>query len=831
MNPAMLVRHARIWAAIVRHRLCALTIAAALGLTGAAHAAPTLTSNADFKLLASLGFKEAIDGAHPEGSTLNIYSWSMAWFKGKLYVGTLRNDNDGTLGSLAPLTAQIWAYTPGGSNGATGKWALALQSPPGIVAPREAGYRWMTVCTYGGQDYLFISTLGFLQGNVLRTQDGVNFAALSRIGYPANTVGFRTISCFKENNGKQLLVVSPVGKAGDATTFDTDASDNPIVLVNDDPTGSGTWRNYSPLRMGDANNNAFFTIIAANGFLYAGVNNDVSGAQVWRTGGCPTRTNCVPDWIKVIDRGLGRPLDPTDGSVQAVGISDMMVFGDSIYMGVSIPTRHKPPAELWKLRISDSTAQVVIGEPRYNFGTGTVPTNPAYPANLRCGVPLEDIDGAGGANDCPPTSRRGPGFGNVGNAVTGYPEGTNSYFWRLLNYAYSATTAPLGDNRLYAGTLDGGRNDPNATKGFDLVASPDGTNWTAITTDGVGDPTSAGMRAIASSPYGLFIGSAHPAKTNDPNSGGTSVWIGIPGGDNLAPATAITSPPSPAEGATLNTHSVTFSWTGSDSPAPGSLPLTYAHRLDPVEPAFSAFGSATSAAYAQVPNGVYTFYVIARDQAGNTEAPGAAPGASNRRGITISAPDTPPTVSIQVAPASPNATGNVAFSWKGSDDLTPVGSLVYDFWLAPVQADPNTFVASTSAAYNNLANGGYVFHVMARDGSGNVGPEATAAFTVARPAGPPAVPSPASASIVGAGVVRVTWSNVAAETNYVVDRCQGSPFGGGCLIYVNVATPAADTTFFDNAGGTSRATYIYRVQACNGNGCSQYAFTNSVTLP
>lgn len=91
------------------------------------------------------------------------------------------------------------------------------------------------------------------------------------------------------SDGKQLLVVSPVGKAGDATTFDTDASDNPIVLVNDDPTGSGTWRNYSPLRMNDPNNNAFFTIYAADRFLYAGVNNDVTGAQVWRTAGCPTR--------------------------------------------------------------------------------------------------------------------------------------------------------------------------------------------------------------------------------------------------------------------------------------------------------------------------------------------------------------------------------------------------------------------------------------------------------------------------------------------------------------------------------------------------------------
>ena len=122
--------------AVVRHILLAFALALAV-TAGAAHATGTLTSNADFKLLAWLGFQQAVDGARPEGSPLNVYAWSMTWFKGKLYVGTLRSDNDGTLGSLAPLTAQIWAYTPGGSDGSSGKWALALQSPSLIVAPRR----------------------------------------------------------------------------------------------------------------------------------------------------------------------------------------------------------------------------------------------------------------------------------------------------------------------------------------------------------------------------------------------------------------------------------------------------------------------------------------------------------------------------------------------------------------------------------------------------------------------------------------------------------------------------------------------------------------------
>jgi len=810
--------------ALVRNTLwsIALVLAAVVPL-GSARAGPgLLASDANFKLLASAGFTQAIDGAHPEGSTLNIYSWSMAWYKGKLYVGTLRNQNDGTLASLSVDTGQIWAYTPGGADGSNGTWALALQSPmlvPGI--PRDFGYRWMTVCNFNGQDTLFISTLGFLQGNILWTRDGVTFTPVTRTGFPTQTVGFRTISCFKEASGKQMLAISPVGLAGNATTFDSDLSGNPIVLVNDDPLGRGTWRNYSPLQMNDPNNNAFFTIYAApNGMLYAGVDNFTTGAQVWKTAGCPTYVVCVPSWTKVIDLGAGRPL-AADGSVQNTGVSDMMAYGDSIYMGVDVPTNKKPPAEMWRLRMSDDQLTIVMGDPRLNFGTGTVPTNPAYPTNLRCGVPLEDIDGGGTANDCPPTSRRGAGFGPIGSAATGYPSGTNAYFWRLLNYVYNPATAPLGDNRLYAGTLDQARNKPGAVPGFDIITTTDGTNWNVITNDGLGDPTALGMRAIASSPIGLFVGSA--ARGNPPY--GTSVWVGIPQPDTTAPTTTIASPPSPVEGATVNAHNVDFAWSATDAPPPGNLPITYAYRLDPIEPAFPAFSAATAKSYTNLVNGTYTFYVIAKDAVGNTETPGAAAGASNRRTFTISAPDLPPTVTIQSAPATPNPTGNVAFSWTGSDDLTPTASLVYDFWLAPAGADPNSFNGATSATYNGLADGAYTFHVKAKDAAGNVGAEATASFTVAHPAGPPASPAPASAAGNGPGVIRVTWTDVPGETGFSVQRCVGLR----CLPIGSL--PAGVTFVNDVPGGTAGTIYTYRVQACNPLGCSAPAVTNSVALP
>jgi hypothetical protein len=836
MRDTMPTRLFRLCIAAVGHRSCVAVLAlfAALMLPAGTAAGAFLDGNEDFKLMASLGFAQAVDGPHAQGSGLNEYAWSMAWFKGKLYVGTGRFETDGTPSSLATMTGQIWAYTPGGADGASGTWALALQSPGGIIAPREFGYRWMTVCNFNGNDYMFVATAGVLQGNILRTSDGVNFTPLSRTGYPPNSVGFRTMVCFTETSGKQMLISTEVGVGGDVGTYDTDLSDNPIVLANDDPTGNGPWRNYSPMRMGDPTNNVIFTMYGSGNTLYAGVANQVTGAQVWQTTGCvvsSTRTggNCVPNWTKIIDRGAGRLLDDT-GQVQNQGISDMMAFGGAIYMGVSTGTHNKPPAEMWRLR-ADGKVEIVIGDPRFNYGSdpNAPSTNPAYPSNLRCGLPLEDIDGVGGANDCPPTSRRGGGFGVVSNAAGGYPPGNASYFWRLHNYAFNATSAPQGDNRLYTGTLQA--RGPGAVKGFDILASPDGLTWTTITNDGLGDSNQLGMRTIASSPFGLFVGSANRSFSSGAGPVGCSVWLGSPAPDLVPPVTTLTSPPSPVEGGTLNVHSASFAWTGADTPAAGSLPLTYAYRLHPLEANFSAFGAAVTKDYFNLLNGTYTFYVVAKDAAGNVEAPGAAPGAGNRRTFTVNAADAPPNVAIQAAPSGTSTTGNVTFIWLGSDDVTPPASLVYDFWLAPVAADAGTFVASTTKSYTALPDGAYTFHVMAKDGAGNVGAEVTAAFTVVHPPLPPAAPASASAAVnAPPRGVRVTWTDVATETGYNIQRCQ---VGRACIYAPLVSNLPADTTFYDDtiSAASPAGIYTYRVQACNSGGCSAWVNTNNVTVP
>src|SRR5581483_11469436 len=78
VSPRMPNRISALWRAVVRHNILVLAVALFISFPVAA-ATPLLGSAQDFKLLATLGFQQAVDGAHPEGSGLNNYAWSMRW--------------------------------------------------------------------------------------------------------------------------------------------------------------------------------------------------------------------------------------------------------------------------------------------------------------------------------------------------------------------------------------------------------------------------------------------------------------------------------------------------------------------------------------------------------------------------------------------------------------------------------------------------------------------------------------------------------------------------------------------------------------------------------
>ena len=85
----------------------------------------------------------------------------------------------------------------------------------------------------------------------------------------------------------------------------------------------------------------------------------------------------------------------------------------------------------------------------------------------------------------------------------------------------------------------------------------------------------------------------------------------LPPVDETPPQTVITQ--GPQEGALLNTPHVTLSWTGSDDMTE-TLNLTFAVRLD--SESWSAFDAVVSRSFANLADGVHTFEVKAKDEAG-----------------------------------------------------------------------------------------------------------------------------------------------------------------------------------------------------------------------
>lgn len=108
--------------------------------------------------------------------------------------------------------------------------------------------------------------------------------------------------------------------------------------------------------------------------------------------------------------------------------------------------------------------------------------------------------------------------------LPGFDNFFNGYFWRMCEH----------DGWLYVSTFDWSTiigyaqqsTWPEAFKnivgelgaqfvmdhhgGCDLYRSYDGENWVPVTTSGMGNPYNIGMRTMASTPYGFFIGTANP---------------------------------------------------------------------------------------------------------------------------------------------------------------------------------------------------------------------------------------------------------------------------------------------------------------------------------
>lgn len=462
----------------------------------------------------------------------NNYAHSMAWFRGKLYLGTTRSnlcmlklqsayeglplsvwpvDCPDSLDGLYRLDrrAQIWAYDP-----VAGSWEMVFRSPlvdavsgPGKV-PRDIGYRSMEVfqSILDPEPALYIAAWapGRAPGGlILRTYDGRNFEPVSKYGIldtPISTT--RSLTSLGER-----IFFAPTARRGTDGSQQNTAGIS-LVFETRSPAG-GDWIPVSEPAFGDPGNLSIFTLAAMGEQLYAGTFN-LAGLQVWASdcrGTPPYR------WRKLIDAGAGRgPLNQ--------GVAAMVVFRNAIYVGTGIQgggidrVNQVGPAAGEVIRINaDDSWDLIAGDFRVIGGRALEPLS-----GLRAG------------------------FGNF----------FNGYIWSL----------GVHEGWLYAGTYDWSLTmrwallDPTLKKvhrlfeilnpeivvenegGADLWRSNDGENWLPVTRQGFGNPYNIGIRNIVSSPMGLFVGTGNLFGPRvavraqegwqyiDNPDGGLEVWLG-----------------------------------------------------------------------------------------------------------------------------------------------------------------------------------------------------------------------------------------------------------------------------------------------------------------
>jgi hypothetical protein len=441
--------------------LVAAALGAVLSLPGHAPAAPP-------RPLFPWEFVEAAPQGF--GDRQNSATWSMQWWKGKLYVGTVRawfcwshawvhqmfpwisyppTDPDMDCAPDPcdlPLQAEIWRYTP-----ETDIWERVYQSPndveipghPGRYTARDIGYRDMIVFEEpDGTEALYvcgatINTLWPLMPppRILRSTDGATFEPIPQD--PGTVLGdlgqdqatFRDMEVY---NGRLYVINGQIRGHG-------------AVLEAENPAeGNDNFRWITSQGM------LVFEMAPFNGYLYLGVADAEKGYSVVKTdatGSPPYTFTSV-----VTSGGFLEPLP-------SASVVSMHVFQGRLYVGTD------KPAELIRIN-PDDTWDLVVGSPR------ETPDGWKYP--------LSAMD-------------------------AGFNWPLNVHMWQMQEH----------EGALYVGTADQStrwRRIPGMDEqlgwqyGFDLYATSDGYYFRPITITGFGDKFQMGIRTLASTPHGLFFG-------------------------------------------------------------------------------------------------------------------------------------------------------------------------------------------------------------------------------------------------------------------------------------------------------------------------------------
>ncbi len=435
------------------------------------------------------------------GDPANTWVGSMKWFKGSLYVGTLRSVNcvfAATLSTLLginlypppqldceadprdlPLAAEIWRFTPSDSS-----WDLVFRSPedvpiafsplgdPTKFTARDVGFSSMEIhVERDGTEVLYVGGTspaavfapifdalgGAPPPRILRTVDGNTFAPvpqdpgtfLGGLGQPlpgtaAVPTGFGRIVSL--NGNLAALLQTTAGGA--------------LLYSSQPASGNNAWAMASPSPAELPLNE----MTRFNGALYLGVNahGPTAGYEIVKTdlAGAPPFS-----FVSVLAR---------DEVLAPSRITSFAEHRGGLYAGSSWPS------ELIRIE-TDDTWELVVGQPAAGLDGDALPLS---------GIPA--------------------GFGNSLNALF--------------------TTMQSHEGSLYAGTLDTSilafffpQLAPQFQHelGFDLLRSEQGVYWHPVTRNGLGSFVQYGVQSLESTPAGLFAGTAAGID-------GAQVWLKSP---------------------------------------------------------------------------------------------------------------------------------------------------------------------------------------------------------------------------------------------------------------------------------------------------------------
>lgn len=406
------------------------------------------------------------------GDRENSWAWSMYWWRDHLYVGTNRAWQCAERAGIRrafpllvkypptdpelqcapdpvdlPLQAEIWRWSP-----RSDEWARVYQSPRDVAVP-------------GKRDKWVARNLGLRYMAPFTEPDGTEALYVS---------GVNTRFMFGPSGPPQLLRsvdgehFAPVPQTKGTFLGDLDVCSfrtisiykgrffitagniqgDGVVLESANPAlGDDSFRQITPPGM------TVFQMMPYNGYLYMGIRDGKHGYAVVRTdaSGTPPYT-----FTPVVTNGAYLP-EPSRGVVS------MRVFQGCLYVGTD-----RPATEVIRIKPDDSW-DLVMGAPRQT------------PTGWK--TPLSGLD-------------------------AGFNTWLNGHIWRMIEH----------EGRLYIGTWNMAtefRTMPNADSvlesiyGFDLYATDDGYHFQPVSTNGFGDKYNYGVRSFASTPHGLFVGTAN----------------------------------------------------------------------------------------------------------------------------------------------------------------------------------------------------------------------------------------------------------------------------------------------------------------------------------